>query len=165
MRSCQKFSVLVVSAVLALGASAQDTKKASCDDASVAQSEFVADLSNIQGNVLVSDNAGIVSATNQQAIKNKVRVTTTSRASAKVSFRCDCEIQLKENERLDVDMPSTCAVILASVQAVPIGTPIGAIVPSVATTGVSTGTSALIATTVGVGAYLLYRRDRNVSPN
>ena len=64
---------------------------------------------------------------------------------------------------LDVETPRTCEALLAAVQAVPVGVPIGA-VPAAAS-GVSASTGALIATGVGIGAYLLYRNNRNVSPN
>jgi len=134
-----------------------------CDDPQSAARETVAELRDVLGNVLVSDAQGMASGTENQRLKNKVRVTTTSRAGVVVKFDCGCEIRLKENERLDVETPRPCAALLAAVQAVPVGAPIGA-VAATGTSGIS-GTGALIATGVGVGAYLLYRNNRNVSPN
>lgn len=121
----------------------------------------VAALSKVQGNVLVSDAAGMASAVDNQRIKSNVRVTTTSRAAVTITFDNGCVVQLKENERIDVDGNKTCAVLLAAVQAVPLGVPIGA----VAATGLSGTSTALLLTGAGVGGYLIYRNNRNVSPN
>lgn len=149
--------------LLALAASAQSAAPV-CNDPEYAKRDTVAELREVQGNVLVSDAAGMSSGVDKQRLKNMVRVTTTSRASSVVVFDCGCEVRLKENERLDVQTPSTCAGLLAAVQTVPIGAPIGA-VAAPAAGGISTTTGALVATGVGVGAYLLYRNNRNVSPN
>lgn len=134
-----------------------------CDDPQSAARDTVAELRDVLGNVLVSDAQGMASGTESQRLKNKVRVTTTSRAGVVVRFDCGCDVRLKENERLDVETPRPCAALLAAVQAVPVGAPIGAVatsgITSISTTGV------LITTGVGVGAYLLYRNNRNVSPN
>jgi len=148
--------------ILAAVASAQGARPA-CDDSDFAKRDTVAELREVQGNVLVSDAAGMTSGVDKQRLKNHVRITTTSRAATVVAFDCGCDVRLKENERLDVETPRTCEALLAAVQAVPIGAPIGA-VPAAAG-GVSATTGALIATGVGVGAYLIYRNNRNVSPN
>ncbi len=134
-----------------------------CDDPAWGTTEFVAELQKVVGNVLVSDVTGMTSGVEKQPLKNKMRITTTSRASVTVVFPCGCDIELKENERVDIAAPNSCAALLAAVQPVPIGVAIGAAaVPSV---GGLTGTNALIGATVGVGVYLLYRDNRNVSPN
>ena len=160
-------SVLKIVSLLAFslavtGASAQGTGLG-CTDPSLAKSEFIAELQKVQGNVLVSDASGMTSGVEKQPLKNTMRVTTTSRASVTVSFACGCDVKLKENERLDISAPNTCEAILAAVQPVPVDIALGAI--PAATGGVSVGTGALIATAVGVGGYILFRRDRNVSPN
>lgn len=162
MRRAGNWVVGIVGFALASVVAAQGTRPA-CDDPNSAKGDTIAELQNVQGNVLVSDAAGMTSGTEKQRLKNMVRVTTTSRAGVVVSFDCGCEVKLKENERLDVEAPRACAALLAAVQPVPVGTPIGAIAPVAG--GISTTTGALIATTVGVGAYLLYRNNRNVSPN
>lgn len=162
MRRVGNWAVGIVGLVLASAVAAQAARTA-CDDPNAAKAATIAELRDVQGNVLVSDAVGMTSGTEKQRLKNMVRVTTTSRAGAVVLFDCGCEVKLKENERLDVEAPRACAALLASVQPVPIGTPIGAVTPVAG--GISTSTGALIATTVGVGAYLLYRNNRNVSPN
>jgi len=152
---------LLIAAAMSAAASAQPGG-ASCDSPASAKGDTVAELRDVQGNVLVSDAAGMTSGVDKQRLKNAVRVTTTARAGTLVAFDCGCEVRLKENERLDVELPKACPALVAAVQAVPVGVALGA-VPAVG--GISTTTGALIATTVGVGAYLLYRNNRNVSPN
>lgn len=146
---------------LASTVSAQ-TASPACDDPAYGNRDSVAELRELQGNVLISDPSGMATGVETQRLKNQVRVTTTSRSTVLIAFDCGCDVRLKENERLDVDAPRACAALLAAVQPVVTGTPLGA---AVATAGISTPTTALLATGVGVGAYLLYREIRNVSPN
>jgi hypothetical protein len=122
----------------------------------------VAALSGVQGNVLVSDATGMASGVDKQRIKNNVRVTTTSRAAVIITFDNGCVVALKENERIDIDGSKTCPALLAAVQVVPIAAPLGAVA---AVPGLGVPPAALILTGVGVGGYLLYRNNRNVSPN
>lgn len=161
MTRVKKWIVGLAGMALAFGVAAQNARPA-CDDPNSAKGDTIAELRDVQGNVLVSDVAGMSSGVEKQRLKNMVRVTTTSRAGVVVAFDCGCDVRLKENERLDVEAPRACAALLASVQPVSIGAPIGAVAP---VTGISTTTGALIVGTVGVGVYLLYRNDRNVSPN
>ena len=152
-------SLLVLGALLSLPSFSQSA----CDDPQSAARDTIAELRDVLGNVLVSDAQGMASGTESQRLKNRVRVTTTSRAGVLVKFDCGCDVRLKENERLDAEAPRPCAALLAAVQTVPVGAPIGAVVTT-GSAGIST-TGALITTGVGVGAYLLYRNNRNVSPN
>lgn len=156
-------SLVFVATVLSVSVATAQKTELGCEDPAVARSEFVAELQKVVGNVLVSDTTGMTSGVEKQQLKNKMRVTTTSRASVTISFPCGCDIQLKENERVDIAAPNSCAALLAAVQAVPVSVAIGAAAVPVA--GGLTGTNVLIGATVGVGAYLLYRDNRNVSPN
>ena len=160
MHTLSKWMFGLVAAVMTSGAMAQAGRLA-CDDPESMKRETIATLAEVRGNVLVSDTNGMASAVDNQRIKNLVRVTTTSRASVLISFDCGCDVRLKENERLDVEGAKQCPALLAAVQAVPIGAPIGA----VAVASGSTIPTALILTGVGVGGYLIYRNNRNVSPN
>ena len=120
----------------------------------------VAELRDVQGNVLVSDPTGMASASNGQRVKNKVRVTTTMKAGVLVAFDCGCNVLLKDNQRLDIDLPSSCPALLAAVANAAQDVALGALPAQAA------GTAApLIAGAVGTGAYLLYRNNRNVGPN
>lgn len=123
----------------------------------------IAALSGVQGNVLVSDAVGMASAVDKQRIKDNVRVTTTSRAAVTITFDNGCVVELKENERIDVDGSKSCPVLLAAVQAVPIGAPIGAAVA--AAPGIGGGTTALLLAGAGLGGFLIFRNNQNVSPN
>jgi hypothetical protein len=120
-------------------------------------------LSDVQGNVLVSTKDGMSAGIDKQTLGISSRVTTTSRASATLTFNCGCVVSLKENERIDIgDTPATCAALLAAVTAVPVAAAIGA---ATASAGVFSGTTALVGVGVGVGGYLVYRNNRNQSPN
>jgi hypothetical protein len=122
-----------------------------------------AELRDVTGNVLVSTKDGMSTAVDKQTVGLKSRVTTTSRASVTISFTCGCDVKLKENERLDIENPAACPALLAGVTAVPVAAAIGA--GTGATAGVLTGTNALVIAGVGVGGYLIYRNNRNQSPN
>ena len=137
---------------MAFSVNALGQSSSSCDGA---------ELRDVTGNVLVSTKDGMSAAIDKQTVAGGSRVTTTSRASVTVVFACGCDVKLKENERLDIEGPSTCAVLLASVTAVPV-VAIGA---ATASAGAFSGTTALIGVGVGVGGYLIYRNNRNQSPN
>ena len=147
-------SILVSSIAMAFSVSAiaQSTNN-SCDGAV---------LQDVVGNVLVSTKDGIGTGVEKQSVANKTRVTTTARASVTISFNCGCDVKLKENERIDIDSPNTCAALLAAVTAVPVEAAIGAVAT---TAGGVTTTGLLIVGGAGVGAYVLYRRNQNSSPN
>lgn len=160
MKTLSKWTVAITAVMLGTTVMAQ-TSRLACDDPENIKRETIATLAEVQGNVLVSDTVGMSSAIDNQRIKNSVRITTTSRASVLISFDCGCDVRLKENERLDVEGAKQCPALLAAVQAVPIGAPIGA-VAAASGSGVPT---ALLLTGAGVGGYLIYRNNRNVSPN
>lgn len=121
-------------------------------------------LQDVVGNVLVSTKDGISSGIDNQPVANKTRVTTTSRASVTIAFKeCGCDVKLKENERIDIDSPNTCAALLALVTGVPVDAAIGAVAATAG--GVSNPVGLAIGAGVGVGAYILYRRNQNSSPN
>ncbi len=138
---------------------------AACDDPAYAKRDTVAQLRDLVGNVLVSDKAGMGSATDKQRVGNNVRVTTTSQASVVVAFDCGCNVTLKPNERLDVVAGQSCAAALAAVSPVATNVALGA-----GAVGAGTGAGLSVpvvagGVAVGVGGYLLYRDHRNVSPN
>ena len=144
--------VILGSVAMAFSVNALGQSSSSCDGA---------ELRDVIGNVLVSTNDGMSTAVDKQVVGNKSRVTTASRSSVTVAFTCGCDVKLKENERIDIEAPSTCAALLASVTA----TPVVAIGATGAAAAGTTGTTALVGAGVGVGAYLLYRNNRNQSPN
>jgi hypothetical protein len=166
--SLSKWSVLLLAAVMssvtfAQAPAARSDKRDACEDESYKKKETIAELRDLKGNVLVSDPKGIAAGADRQRLANKVRVSTTARSGVLIRFDCGCDIELKENERLDVEGGDPCAALLAAIKPVPVGVAVGAAtVGTTATAGVAVGA---IAVSAGVGT-VLYRRNRgNVSPN
>jgi hypothetical protein len=151
---------IVMAAVAAMSAvtfaqapAARSDKRDACEDESYKKKETIAELRDLKGNVLVSDPKGIAAGAERQRLANKVRVSTTARSGVLIRFDCGCDVELKENERLDVEGGDPCAALIAAIKPVPIGVAAG-----VATAGTTA--------TVGTAASVLYRRNRgNVSPN
>ena len=153
MQPITSILVSLIAMAFSVSAMAQTTNN-SCDGAV---------LQDVVGNVLVSTKDGIGTGVEKQSVANKTRVTTTARASVTISFNCGCDVKLKENERIDVESPNTCGALLAAVTAVPVDAAIGAVAASAG--GISATTGLLVGSSVGVGAYLLYRRNQNSSPS
>ena len=145
----RKFTTLIASLAAAATFAAQ------------AQQSTVAELSRVLGNVVVSDVAGMSAGANGLRLAKSVRVATTANSETTILFDNGCRVELKENQRFTIDDGQPCAVLLASVQAVPVGTALGAPVAA----GVSGTTLALVAGGVGLGIYLINRNNRNSSPN
>lgn len=161
-------SVLRVIAALAFGVAASHAySQSACEALDAAARPTVAELRDLQGNVLVSDSAGMASAGTGQRIKNKVRVTTTAKAGVTIAFDCGCSVSLKENQRLDVELPATCPAVLAAVATAAPDVALGALpAGSAGASGAALGGwVGPVAVGAGVGGYLIYRHNRNVSPN
>jgi hypothetical protein len=162
----KKYVVNLFALIAALvSANVLHAQATSCDDPSQLRKDTIAELRDLQGNVLVSDKDGVSSAVSGQRVANKSRVTTTSSAGVVVAFDCGCNVTLKENQRVDIELPRGCAALVAAIQAVPVTVALGsaAAVAPAAAAGSTTGLLAVGA--VGVGGYALLRRNRNVSPN
>jgi hypothetical protein len=157
-----KFAATAMSLALASALHAQAARIA-CDDPNYLKRDTVAELRELTGNVVVSDAAGVGTAAGGQRIANKARVTTASKAGVIVSFDCGCDVTLGESQRLDIDVPRACSGLLASVQAVPTAVALGATAAPAA--AASSAAGLLTVGAVGVGGYLIYRNNRNVSPN
>ncbi len=133
------------------------------------QQDTIAKLSDLEGNVLVSQGDAMVAATANQRVVAGTRVVTTSGAKVTVGYDVGCDVRLKENERFTVNI-GPCGALVASVQ--PLGPAAGAIGGgTVAAGGTAAGVSAagLGAFALGAGvsaaAYVVFRQDGNVSPN
>ncbi|MGL4233571.1 MAG: hypothetical protein ACRDAM_12070 [Casimicrobium sp.] len=159
------FAVAFTLAASAANAQQSNARPDQCDDPNAAKKPTIAELKDLVGNVLVTNEANISSAAPGLRIPNKVRVTTTAQAGVVVSFDCGCDVKLKENERFDVDAPRGCGAMLALVQPVTAGVALGTATTgaAVATTGTTAGL--LTVGAVGVGGYAQLRRSRAVSPN
>ena len=106
------------------------------------QQSSVAQLTQVNGNVLVSRQAGLTTGTEAQAVLNGSRVITTANGRVVVVFDNGCRVELKENQRLDVDSEKPCAALIPQNLAVapPVaGPPIaGYIVPALIGIGIVT---------------------------
>lgn len=78
-----------------------------------AAQQAVARLKQVTGNVLVSREAGLAAGAEAQQLVNGTRVITTANSTAIVVFDNGCEVQLKENERFEVDSQKPCALMVA----------------------------------------------------
>jgi hypothetical protein len=76
------------------------------------QQNSVAKLTQVNGNVLVSRQAGMTTGTESQQIVNGSRVITTANGHVVVVFDSGCRVELKENQRLDVDNDKPCAALI-----------------------------------------------------
>lgn len=157
-----RFTASVALGALASHAMAENK----CDSQDAANRPTVAELRDVAGNVLVSDSQGMVSGATGQRVPNKVRVTTTSKAGVTIAFDCGCNVTLKENERLDIELPRACPAVLAAVTAAAPNVALGAVPAATASTVASGGLlGPALFVGAGVGGYLVYRHNRNVSPN
>ncbi|HPH69155.1 MAG TPA: hypothetical protein PLF40_25555 [Kofleriaceae bacterium] len=157
----RKTFFVIAAALLASAAPLANAQQA-CNDPAYAKRETIAQLRDVVGNVLVSDKAGMGSAVDKQRVANNVRITTTSQAGVVVAFDCGCNVPLKANERLDVVAGQACPALLAGVSPVATNVALGSAAAGGASGGLSTP---LVVGAVGVGGYLIYRNNRNVSPN
>jgi hypothetical protein len=125
----------------------------------------VATLSDVQGNVLVSQGDAMVAAASNQRVPAGTRVVTTSGARVTVHYDVGCDVRLNENQRFTVRV-GPCAVLLAEVEA--LGPAAGAIGGgAAATAGVAgPGTAGLLAAggVIGVGLYETFKSHK-ISPN
>ena len=129
-------------------------------------SPSVADLKNVQGNVLIGDASGISSATNGQKIPGNVSVTTTADASVDVVFNNGCTVSLKPSQRLDVNAGSSCEALIASVA--PVAAPTAALgAPVAASAGAAgvSGTTLAVLGGVGLAGALYANCHRRASPS
>jgi len=124
--------------------------------------QLTAQLKKVQGNVLVSTAQGAVAGVNDLAVPDKSLVTTTSNGVVDIVLPSGCTINLKPNQRVEVDVTKTCEVLLALVTTAPGAVVLGA---GGAAAGLSGTNIALIAGAVGVGVILIDRGNRNSSPN
>lgn len=124
--------------------------------------QLTAQLKKVEGNVLVSTSQGAVAGVNDLAVPDKSLVTTTSNGVVDIVLPSGCTINLKPNQRVEVDVTKTCEVLLALVTTAPGAVVLGA---GGAAAGLSGTNIALIAGAVGVGVILFDRGNRNSSPN
>jgi len=79
-----------------------------------AQQGTVARLSNLEGNVMVSQGDGMVAAVRDQRVAPGTRVVTMAGGKVVVNYDAGCDVSLKENQRFTVRM-GECALLLGEV--------------------------------------------------
>jgi hypothetical protein len=133
------------------------------------QQGAVAKLSDIEGNVLVSQGDAMVAGTNGQRVPVGARIVSTAGAKVTINYDIGCDVRLTENQRFTVAL-GACAALLAAVE--PVGPAAGAIGGGTAGAGgtvtalSATGTvfTAAAVGALGYGVYQVFKSD-SVSPN
>jgi len=130
------------------------------------QQGTVAKLSDVEGNVLVSQGDAMVAGSNGQRLVAGTRVVTTAGAKVTIDYDFGCDVRLKENERFTVNL-GACAALLSAVEPAAAGAIGGGAVAGGTATALSAGGavfSAAAVAGVGYGVYQVFKKD-NVSPN
>ncbi len=125
----------------------------------------VAELKNVQSNVLIGDANGITSAINGQKIPGNVSVTTTDGASVDVVFNNGCTVSLKPSQSLNVNAGSSCEALIASVQPVVPSTALGASGAGGAGAAGLSGTTLALLGGAGLAGALYANCHRRASPS
>ena len=69
----------------------------------------IASLIEVRGNVLVSRNSSLASASEAIRLLPGTRVLTTANSAAVVKYDGGCRVDLKENQRFEIDVSKGCA--------------------------------------------------------
>ncbi len=80
----------------------------------LAQDKTVAQLTNVEGNVMVSQGDGMVAAVSGQRVASGTRVITLAGGKVVIDYDVGCDISLKENQRFTV-RTGECAALLGEV--------------------------------------------------
>jgi len=141
---------LAAATAAALGVGAQQAPK----DGTIAK------LVDLNGNVLVSRDAGLVSGNEALRLQPNTRVITTANSRVIVEYDDGCRVELKENQRFEVERGKPCALLVAT----SIIAPTTGAAPLLVGAGlaVAAGTGAGVA---AVGVLVDQRGGSTVSPN
>lgn len=138
-----------------------------------APARTVARLRHVEGNVLVSKEAGLASADEALRLDDRSRVITTANAKAIVAYDDGCEVTLEPNQRLEIRTDKVCAERLAQAEtifkepagmALAAGTGLAGGATAAALAGVG-GAAVGVAGLSGLAALVLARQDTAASPN
>jgi len=124
-----------------------------------AQQPSPAGLTNVEGNVLVSQGTAMVAAAPGQRVAVGQRVVTTAGARATVRYDTGCEVRLGENQAFTVRPAGDCGALIAAVET--LGPAAGAIGGgAAATTFAGVGTAGWVAIG-GITALAIYESTKN----
>ncbi len=132
--------------------------------AAAQQAGTIARLSNLEGNVMVSQGDGMVAAVKDQRVPAGTRVLTMSGGKVTINYDVGCDIRLSENQRFTVRV-GECGILLSEVATI--------VPPAAVATGVAAASFAsaaplmAIGVGLGAGAYETFRNNSSdsVSPN
>ena len=128
-------------------------------------SQLTAQLKNVDGNVLVSTAQGAVAGVNGLAVPDKSLVTTTNNGVVDIVLPSGCTVNLKPNQRVEVDVTQTCEALLALVTTSPSALALGALGAGGLIAGLSLTSTALVVGAAAAAATVVAREFRNTSPN
>ena len=111
MKQAIRLTLLAAAAFAAASGMAQQPAPAPRDGT-------IAKLVDMNGNVLVSREAGLASGNNQLRLMPGTRVITTSNSEVVVEYDDGCRVKLKENQRFEVERGKPCAILMASPQTI-----------------------------------------------
>ncbi|MEO5694265.1 MAG: hypothetical protein ABIQ72_14150 [Usitatibacter sp.] len=75
--------------------------------------ETVAKLVEVQGSVLVSRDAGLVSGVELQRLLPGTRIITTANSGTIIEYDDGCRVRMKENQRFEVEKDRDCSLLAA----------------------------------------------------
>ncbi|HUL96893.1 MAG TPA: hypothetical protein VLT89_12825 [Usitatibacter sp.] len=122
----------------------------------------IAKLIDLRGNVLVSQATGLAAGKDSERLMDGMRVITTSNSGAVVQFDNGCRVELKENQRFEVQRDKPCEALLAQVESMVRPTVVAAAGPAPA---LLTPGTAVQAGLVGLSVWRWRQNENTVSPN
>ena len=126
----------------------------------------VAQLKDVQGNVLVSRESGLGAGREGLRLSKGMRVITTNKSSVIVVYDDGCEVKLKANERFEIQTGKPCAALAALPESI-LATPAGAAVAASAGSAAAFAAAlpALGGALAGLEALRSMRESNPVSPS
>ncbi len=146
---------------------------AAADGAEAAK--VVAHLTKVEGDILASTQTGLVAVGEGAALRNRTRVMTMAKATARIEYEDGCVVELKPNMRVEVKEGETCDERIAMAQQVVLDpatelalegaleTPTASI-PALVLAG-NLGAGAAAAGAAGAATIIANRPEGSVSPN
>ena len=129
-------------------------------------SDTIARLKDVHGNVLVSKESGLASGDESLRLAKGTRVITTANSDVIVVYDNGCEVQLKENQRFEVEDGKPCSALIAQAQSI-LMEPAGAATAGAAASlaAYATFLPALGGGVLGVSILQTLRENQAVSPS
>ena len=91
----------------------------------------IARLRSVNGNVLVSNDAGLATGDEALRLVPGTRVITTANSQVVVEYDDGCRVTLKENERFEVEKGKPCALLLAQPYGIVVAAAGATIIPGI----------------------------------